>query len=175
MEWHETYEKVLPYSVRIDSEAGFGTGFLFTYNKNKEIAAIATAAHVVDDVHEQLKPLKITHYQSKNTILLTPKDRAIWIDRQRDAATIIIGATALPFPDTTLPLLKSGQHIKIGVEVGWAGFPRIAPINFCFFSGPISFFLEEESAYLIDGVAIDGVSGGPVFRQLVSCPKSFNT
>jgi len=167
MEWHEAYEKVLPYSVRIDSEAGFGTGFLFAYNKNKEIAAIATAAHVVNDVNWWLKPLRIIHYQSNSSILLLPENRAIWIDKlNRDAATIIVNAKALPFPATTLPLLPLKHHIKIGVEVGWAGFPAIAPTNFCFFSGPISFFVEDESAYLIDGVAINGVSGGPVFRKL---------
>lgn len=164
MKWYAAYEKVLPYSVKLDSETGFGTGFLFAYNKNKEIAAIATAAHVIDDVDEWLKPLRITHYQSKKKILLTSKDRAIWINRKQDTATIIVDASALPFPATTLPLLKPDKYTKIGVGVGWAGFPVIASESFCFFSGPISFFLEKEAAYLIDGVAINGVSGGPVFR-----------
>jgi hypothetical protein len=91
--------------------------------------------------------------------------------RNRDAATIIVNAQALPFPATTLPLLESSSHLKIGVEVGWVGFPAIAPINFCFFSGPISFFIEDESSYLIDGVAINGVSGGPVFRKLPNEPE----
>ncbi|MCK9604616.1 MAG: trypsin-like peptidase domain-containing protein [Candidatus Omnitrophica bacterium] len=167
MEWHEAYEKVFPYCVKIDSETGFGTGFLFAYNKNKKIAAIATAAHVVNDVNWWLKPLRIIHYESNSNILLLPENRAIWIDQQnRDAATIIVNAELLPFPATILPLLASNHHLKIGVEVGWAGFPAISPNNFCFFSGPISFFLENESTYLIDGVAINGVSGGPVFRKL---------
>ena len=167
MEWHEAYEKVFPYCVRIDSETGFGTGFLFAYNKNKKIAAIATAAHVVNDVNWWLKPLRIIHYQSNSSILLVPENRAIWIDQQnRDAATVIVNAELLPFPEATLPLLVPKHHLKIGVEVAWAGFPAIAPNNFCFLSGPISFFLESESTYLIDGVAINGVSGGPVFRKL---------
>ena len=33
----------------------------------------------------------------------------------------------------------------------------------CFFSGCISARREERKAYLIDGVSINGVSGGPVF------------
>ena len=32
-----------------------------------------------------------------------------------------------------------------------------------FFSGRVSCFLKTEHAYLIDGVAINGVSGGPTF------------
>ena len=33
--------------------------------------------------------------------------------------------------------------------------------NLCFFSGRVSCAIESESAYLVDGVAINGVSGGP--------------
>ena len=51
--------------------------------------------------------------------------------------------------------------IKIGVEVGWLGFPAVSSKNLCFFSGRISAVLEADSAYLVDGVAINGVSGGP--------------
>lgn len=172
MEGHEIYEKVLPHVVRIDSETGFGTGFLFAYNKNKEIAAIATAAHVIQDVHDWLKPVRITHYQSKTNILYTTERRAIWIDpKNRDTATIIVNANTLPLPSTPLPLIKKDFHIKIGVEVAWAGFPTIASSNFCYFSGPISYFLEDDSAYLIDGVAINGVSGGPVFRNTLQGPE----
>jgi hypothetical protein len=36
----------------------------------------------------------------------------------------------------------------------------------CFFSGKISSFLQDEECYLIDGVAINGVSGGAVFSKL---------
>jgi hypothetical protein len=171
MEWHESYEKISSYAVRIDSESGFGTGFLFAYNKNNVIAAIATAAHVVHYVNEWRKPLKLKHYQSNTEIFLNHDMRAIWLDRDRDTATIIINAKALPLPQDTLPLLDPSKLIKIGVEVGWSGFPAIASSNLCFFSGKISSFLDEPQAYLIDGVAINGVSGGPVFRSLFKTPE----
>jgi len=32
-----------------------------------------------------------------------------------------------------------------------------------FLSGRVSYFLQDEHAYLVDGVAINGVSGGPTF------------
>jgi len=171
MEWHALYDKIKPYTIKIDSETGFGTGFLFAYNKNEEIAAIATAAHVVKDINEWRKPLKLIHYQSKTEVFLTADMRAIWIDPERDTATIIINAKVLPLPKETLPLLRPTHYIKIGVEVGWTGFPAIAPYNLCFFSGKISFFLENPHSYLIDGVAINGVSGGPVFRNLIDTPE----
>jgi hypothetical protein len=53
--------------------------------------------------------------------------------------------------------------LDIGFEVGWLGYPYIEPYVLCFFSGCISARREERKAYLIDGVSINGVSGGPVF------------
>ena len=49
------------------------------------------------------------------------------------------------------------------MEVGWCGFPSIAPDDLCFFEGHISSYLAKEGSYLVDGVAINGVSGGPAF------------
>jgi hypothetical protein len=52
--------------------------------------------------------------------------------------------------------------LPIGVEVGWIGYPAVSRHTQCFFSGNVSAFQEFRHAYLIDGVAINGVSGGPV-------------
>ena len=54
------------------------------------------------------------------------------------------------------------RALPIGVDVGWLGFPAIVSQTLSFFSGNISARQENRSAYLIDGVAINGVSGGPV-------------
>lgn len=43
-----------------------------------------------------------------------------------------------------------------------AGLSGIGPQILCFFSGNVSARDENRHAYLIDGVAINGVSGGPV-------------
>jgi hypothetical protein len=53
--------------------------------------------------------------------------------------------------------------MKVGVTLGWMGFPAIAPDELCFSQGSVSAFLEGESAYHLDGVAVSGVSGGPAF------------
>ena|SRR5437870_7453423 len=48
------------------------------------------------------------------------------------------------------------------------GFPAIVPSTLCFFSVTISARQEERHTYLIDGVAIHGVSGGPVVYSNVA-------
>ena len=53
--------------------------------------------------------------------------------------------------------------IVVGVELGWLGFPVFAPDKLCFFSGRVSNLDTESKQYLVDGVAVNGVSGGPAF------------
>ena len=48
-----------------------------------------------------------------------------------------------------------GSVIDIGSEIGWLGFPSVAPHDLCFFSGNISARQEYRKAYLVDGVAIN--------------------
>ena len=166
MAWHVAYEKIEPYLVRIDAEDGFGTGFLLAYNSDHSIAAIATAAHVVNRADSWQKPLNIRHHQSGSTSFIQFNDRVILFDNNRDAATVLVRANELPFPSALLPLMDQTRYKRIGVEVGWVGFPNLAPDQLCFFSGKISSFLNQEDCYLIDGVAVHGVSGGPVFSEL---------
>ena len=166
MQWFLAYEKIRPYVVRIETVEGFGTGFLFAYNKDHSVAALATASHVIETAADWRQAIKVWHPESKETLYLQVDDRAIWLDRKHDAASILIGGNALKLPSAVLPLLQADKVKKIGVEVGWVGFPRLAPHQICFFSGAVSAHLSAEDSYLIDGVAINGVSGGPVFSEL---------
>jgi hypothetical protein len=166
MAWYLAYEKIRPYVVRVETIDGFGTGFLFAYNKDHSVAALATASHVIETAADWRQPIKVWHPESKKTLYLEVDDRAIWLDRRHDAASLLVGGGALKFPAAVLPLLQADKVKKIGVEVGWVGFPRLAPKKICFFSGTVSVHLAEEDSYLIDGVAINGVSGGPVFSEL---------
>jgi len=75
---------------------------------------------------------------------------------------ILLATGQLNLPENPIPLLPTDSPLAIGAEVGWLGFPAMAPYTLCFFSGNISARQEERHAYLIDGVAINGVSGGPV-------------
>jgi hypothetical protein len=163
MDWSPVVDAVMPSVVHIATPDGNGTGFLCFYSKSKTIAMVATAAHVVEHAHEWNQPLKINHISSKSATTLEFPKRRIFIDPSGiDSAVVLFEKEKLKLPDD-LPELLSGP-LRIGVEVGWLGFPHIAPLlSPCFFCGNVSAHVAEKSSYLIDGVAIHGVSGGPVF------------
>lgn len=164
LEWHEAIDEIRPYVVRITTPSGSGTGFLFAYLQSNKFCAIATAAHVIAHPHAWQQPIRIRHLASGHTVLTQPATRTIRIEQTLDTATLIIPRGDIPFPKELLPLIPKGKHLRVGVEVGWVGFPSVSPESLCLFSGRISCWLSQEGAYLVDGVAINGVSGGPAFN-----------
>lgn len=161
MEWDEVVARVTPYVVKIETPAGHGTGFLCLYNDNKSFFGVATALHVVSYASEWRQPIRLHHYPSSTTMFIKASERIIFVDRDTDSAVILAHPGKLNLPDDSLALLPSSSSLAIGSEAGWLGFPGLAPSTLCFFQGSIS--ARQEHAYLIDGVAINGVSGGPVF------------
>jgi hypothetical protein len=162
MNWNEIVEKVTPYIVKIETPQGHGTGFLCIYNESKRMCGIATAHHVVAHAEEWQQPIRIHHYPSSTTAFLKESDRIVWFDEDRDSAVILFQAGKLTFPEELIQLRPTDNRLPIGIEVGWLGYPAIGPQILCFFSGTISALYEARKAYLIDGVAINGISGGPV-------------
>jgi len=119
---------------------------------------------VVRDAEAWKEPIRITHEGSDEPRFVTDEERVVFTDAENDSAVILFPPEPLNLPTEILPLLPYGRSAKVGVEVGWLGYPSVAPRNLCFFSGNIS-GKQESSTYLIDGVAINGVSGGPVFYR----------
>ncbi len=161
--WHVAFQRVEPYVVKIMTPSASGTGFLAALTSNKDLIGIATAAHVIDYPHYWEQPIRIEHFASGKTIFLNHPDRFVEINYSKDTGSIVLRRGDLHVPESTLPIISEGKHLKVGVEVGWVGFPAIAPSNLCFFSGTISSWVENEGFYFVDGVAINGVSGGPAF------------
>ena len=161
MIWDQIIDKVTRYIVKIETPTGYGTGFLCLYNQDKTICGIATALHVVSHANEWHQPIRIRHWTSKEVAFLRENERSILVDWKTDSAVIIFTTGRLALPEEA-PLLYTGTPISIGVEVGWLGFPAIESWTLCFFSGNVSAWQDHRKAYLIDGVAINGVSGGPV-------------
>jgi hypothetical protein len=95
-------------------------------------------------------------------VFIKESDRVIFLDQASDSAVILISSGQLDLPETPIPLLPTDSVLAIGSEVGWMGFPSIASTTLCFFSGIVSAHQRKKHTYLIDGVAIHGVSGGPV-------------
>lgn len=162
--WQDAIERIAPHVVKISTPLGWGTGFLIWNSQvNENICAVATAAHVVQHANYWEEPIRITHMHSGQTILLREGERAIFPDESKDTAAILFNKEDVPLPPEALPMTPPATYAKVGVEVGWLGFPHIAPDNLCFFSGRTSSWQQDQTRYLIDGVAINGVSGGPTF------------
>ncbi len=161
MQWHEAVNRVHPYVYRISTPTAMGTGFLVSHSVAGDIFGIATAAHVISHAHEWEQPIRLEHFASGETITLRHDNRVIFMDSSRDTAAILFEPGTVTLPRQPPELFEEGMIIKTGVEIGWLGFPAVSSKNLCFFSGRISATLEAESAYLVDGVAINGVSGGP--------------
>lgn len=163
MKWQDAVEKIQPYVVKISTPRGFGTGFLFAYAGDPNLCGIATAAHVVQHAHDWEEPMRITHVNSGKSMVLHRPQRGVLFKPDMDTAALMIGKGEFPFPSEPLPLIQKGYFVRVGIEVGWVGFPALAAESLCFFSGRVSTWLQE-GAYLVDGVAIHGVRGGPAFH-----------
>ena len=161
--WTSAMDEVRDFVFQIKTPYGAGTGFVISYLKGGRYCGIATAHHVIRDALEWETPVRLTHYATKKMKLFKPGEYSVSILREKDLAFILINKGALELPERPLPLPPEGRYLKQGVEVGWCGFPVIAPEELCFFSGHISCVLREGGSYLVDGVAINGVSGGPTF------------
>ncbi|MGB8798977.1 MAG: trypsin-like peptidase domain-containing protein, partial [Candidatus Aquilonibacter sp.] len=165
MKWFQAVARVRPYLVKIETPGGHGSGFLCLYNESKSLCGIATAFHVISQADKWQQPIRIIHEDSQ--IMFVKDDRRIILnDFKNDSAVILFDPTELELPQKLLPLLPFDRTLKVGADVGWLGYPSVAPNTLCFFSGNISSCRLDDDAsetYFIDGVAINGVSGGPVF------------
>lgn len=162
--WSRAVEMLKPHVVRISTPRGSGTGFLISNGHNNAVCGIATAAHVVDHAHYWEEPLRIDHVATGKSLVIRRDDRAIFLDLSRDTAAILFNRAELPLPADPLPLVPKDKSVKVGVEIGWLGFPAIPAASLCFFEGIVSAEVVAQNAYLVDGVAINGVSGGPAFH-----------
>lgn len=169
MNWDHAIQSIRRHVVKIATPRGYGTGFL-TYRSplNSGWVGIATAAHVVAHADEWQEPLRISHLDSATSVFRSEPDRVIFVDQSRDSAFVLCPKGELELPEVPVALLPMDKPCSLGVDIGWVGYPAIEPNSLCFFAGTVSARLEHANAYLIDGVAINGVSGGPVFH----CPNS---
>ena len=176
MNWDEAIGTISPHVVKIATPTGYGTGFLAFYNLAGDWCGFATAAHVVSHADEWQQPIRIKNEVSRAPRFLRADERVIFLDYATDSAVVLFLKGDLQLPESPIALLPMGEPCKIGVDIGWLGYPAIEPNSLCFFAGTVSARQIARKAYLIDGVAINGVSGGPVFHCLspnnVTTPNS---
>jgi hypothetical protein len=149
MNWETVVRKISPYVVKIETPDGSGTGFLFVYNSDKRWCGIATGLHVVREANDWQKPIKIYRHDFSNPPLFLPEaQRIIFIDYPTDSAVILFPTAAdLKSPNELVELRPVNSDIAIGVELGWLGFPALAPYTLCFFSGNVSARQADRKAY----------------------------
>jgi hypothetical protein len=164
-EWYEVVEAINPYLFRIVTQDGYGTGFFLCMANNRQLCGVATAFHVIAKAFEWGLPIRIEHALTKKTRILHPNNRYIEFDAARDTAVIVFEKGDFDIPSKDLDLFPESNSLKVGCDVGWLGFPAVAPLELCFFSGHISNWNKNQHRYFVDGVAINGVSGGPVLRN----------
>jgi hypothetical protein len=161
-EWYQAVDELKLHMVRIATPNGTGSGFLLPWSSRTGLCAVATASHVIDHAFYWEQPIRLDQIESSKTVLLRQDQRAILSDPKRDTAVLVFEAGAIRPPEADLEFIPEEKHLKVGNEVGWLGFPAISS-SLCFFSGHVSAWQQSDQAYLIDGVAINGVSGGVVF------------
>jgi trypsin-like peptidase len=163
MFWEPAIHQVRPHVVRIETPSSQGTGFLSLYNFNSSWCGIATAAHVVAYADAWQLPIKIIDH-ANNIRFLSANERVVFLDHQTDSAVVLFFKGDLQLPEAPIALIPMGDPVSIGSESGWLGYPNTYADTLCFFAGTVSARNVTQRFYLIDGVAIHGVSGGPVFR-----------
>jgi len=163
--WQDAVDKIKKYVVRISTPDGHGTGFLLSRSTGKrDVFTIATAAHVIAHAHEWRLPMKIFHPESDKTVMLSADQRTAVCEPANDTGVVFtFHLNEIPFPLEALPLASGRLYLRVGIEIGWLGFPALLPKVLSFFSGRISSYVSDEGKYYVDGVAINGVSGGPAF------------
>jgi hypothetical protein len=115
MNWDQIVKKVSPHIVKIETQSGHGSGFLFMYNENKSWCGIATAAHVLGQADKWKQPIQIFHSESGKTLFLQASERAITIDWNTDSAVLLFNKVDFPLPQNIIPILPSSSHLSIGL------------------------------------------------------------
>jgi len=163
--WQGALKKLRNRIFKIRSPRGHGTGFhIGNFGSGNKLCAIATAFHVVEEAVDWGGPIKVVHAETGKELLLKGGDRAIFPYPKSDLAIIVFNPPLdLVLTSDKLEHLISTHHLVEGVDIAWCGFPGLRSDKLCFFHGYISSYLNQEEGYLVDGVAINGVSGGPVF------------
>lgn len=173
MNWSSFVNEITPFVVKIRTQFGYGTGYIFW--QNKDLCCIATANHVIAPatVEQWEQVISITQ-PNGNSVRYYPQHRNILHNIEGgDSAAILVNKSELILPSHCLPIRDFSGEIPIGTNVGWLGFPQVVDqgiLNPSFFSGNISNVFQHLKQYAIDGVAIHGVSGSPLF-----CESKANT
>jgi len=169
--WAKAVGKVSKAVFRVEIGDAGGTAFAVSISSEKgeqgHAMMLATANHVIEGASNTDPAISIISMDGE--LELDNTDSDIFLYRlgpeEFDTGLIVVRTKepVLSLEDLT-PVFPHEFIPARGAEVGWMGFPALAWPEPCFFKGALSGYLYDPHVYLIDGVAINGVSGGPVFN-----------
>lgn len=139
----------------------------------------ATAWHVVEDIAGSDESLYMIAADGKTVCEAKAGCYAIFPlgSEAFDTALVMVRSPEeIVSQSDLLPIFGPESQMPRGTEIGIVGFPGIVGSEFCFFKGMISGYLHDPPTYLVDGVAINGVSGGPAFdnrAQVIGLVSSY--
>ena len=169
MPWHQVVERVQKCVYRVYAGPYAGSSFVLSLGTTKEGEAFAlhvTAWHVLEDIVGTGEDIRLVSADRK--VSFDNKSTSIEFmslgDTVFDTALVMVKTGKPLFAETDLlPILPYDAMLARGAEIGWLGFPGLVEPELCFFHGFVSGYLNDPPTYLVDGVAINGVSGGPAF------------
>lgn len=151
--------------VKIDTPTCSGTGFAIPPPSGKEgFGCIMTAWHVIEHSAIWKEPICFVHPLTNTSTVFQANEIEINPAQIRDQVYILFDLARFFYTQPVQFAVNSNFHFIEGVEIGWLGYPNLYPQKPCFFHGYVSSYDEDIEAYIVDGVAIHGVSGGPVFE-----------
>ena len=167
LRWDQVVDRASKCVFHIRAGRSAGTAFLVALARNEKggsYATLATAWHVVEGLPGSADDLELASATGEQVC-----DSAVDAigfyplgDPRHDTALIVCATpTPLVQEKDLLPLFPYDSRLAQGAEIGWLGFPGITEPELCFFSGHISGYLNDPASYLVGGVAVNGVSGGP--------------
>ena len=161
--WQAAVDIVQPHVVKIMTPRGSGTGSLLFSSKAKGFCAVATAAHVVNAAHFWEEPIRLQHIASQSTELFRAADRSILLNASRDVAAIVFRRRdGLPLPEESHDLSPAINTFVLVLRSAGLDSRPYRP-NCASLRAEFLRIWSLTAGTLIDGVAINGVSGGPAF------------
>jgi Trypsin-like peptidase domain len=168
LSWDKVCDKVEKITYRIYAGDSAGTCFVVSAANYEDdyYTMFATAWHVIEHTIGNDLSLRFVSFDRK-TIIGDDKGQCgiFRLGTEIFDTALIMVKTKEPIIDQKdlLPMLSYEYMMPRGSEIGVLGFPGLVEPELCFFKGCVSGYLNEPPTYLIDGVAINGVSGGPAF------------
>ena len=170
MSWDKVVDLVTPLVFRVYAGESAGTAFVISVsNQPHEIghgAILATASHVLAASIDTAEKVQFVSADKRNVFNSDVDEiRVQTLGHEAHDTMLIMLKSRNPILNQAdlMPMLPFKSMLARGADVGILGFPGLVEPELCFFHGYVSGYILDPPIYLIDGVAINGVSGGPVF------------